>query len=378
MTDKPIDRPHGGPLSGVKIVEMEAIGPLLHAGLMLADLGADVIRVIRHAPKGSDDGIPDANAGMLRGRTEVHADLTDPGDLRMVRDLLRRADVLMEGSRPGSMEKLGLGPDALLADNPGLVYGRMTGWGQQGPLARKAGHDLNYLALAGALEPLGPAAAPPSPPLNYVGNFGGGSMFLIVGILAALHERQHTGQGQVVDAAMIDGASSLTSLLRSWHHAGRWSDDRGTNLLDGSAPFYRAYKCADSGFIAVGALEDVFYERFVRGLGEDPSALPDRWDTANWASLADLFSGHFASRGRQDWIDAFDGLDACVTPVLTLHEAIDHPQSTERSAFVYDQGFAMPAAAPRLGSSQGAAPPMRGSDLTTALSLWTPNPQDKE
>ena len=238
-------------------------------------------------PRGAeDDGVTDPNAGMLRGRSQLQADLTDPAQLGMVRDLLRHADVLLEGGRPGTMEKLGLGPDVLLAENPRLVYGRMTGWGQEGPLARRAGHDVNYLALAGALEPLEPANGPPVPPVNYVGNFGGGSMFLLVGVLAALHERERTDRGQVVDAAMADGASSLTSLLRSWGHAGRWSSRRGTNLLDGSAPFYLAYECADGRFVAVGALEDVFYERFLGGLGLDPADLADRWNPEKWPGLA--------------------------------------------------------------------------------------------
>ncbi|WP_221280543.1 CaiB/BaiF CoA transferase family protein [Prescottella equi] len=361
---------HGGPLAGVRVVEMEAIGPLLHAGLMLADLGADIVRVVRPSSKASGDGIDDADAGMLRGRTVVTADLTSDRGRRRVRSLIGSADVLMEGSRPGTMEKLGLGPDVCLQDNPGLVYGRMTGWGQEGPLAREAGHDVNYLALSGALEPLGPATGPPSPPLNYVANFGGGSMFLLVGILAALWERTRTGRGQVVDAAMIDGASSVTALVRSWQHAGRWSADRGTNLLDGSAPFYRAYECADHGFMAVGALEDVYYDRFVRGLGLDPAALPDRWDRSNWNELAERFDGIFASRARSDWTAVFEGANACVTPVLSLQEATLHSHATHRAAFTDNAGFMMPAPAPRLGSTRGAAPPPRTEDLDVALARW--------
>lgn len=368
--------PHGGPLAGVRVVEMEAIGPLLHAGLMLADLGADVIRVVRPVPVGADDGNDDANSGMLRGRTEVAVDLTDPDGLHRVRDLVGRADVLMEGSRPGTMEKIGLGPDVWAEENPGLIYGRMSGWGQQGPLARVAGHDINYLALSGALGQLGPASGPPSPPLNLVGNFGGGSMFLLVGILAALHERQRTGLGQVVDAAMVDGAGSLTALVRSWEHAGRWSTRRGTNLLDGSAPFYRAYECADRGFVAVGALEDVFYDRFVRGIGLDPAALPNRWDNSNWEALTELFGQRFASRDRDAWTEAFDEVDACVTPVLSLGEATLHDHAVQRAAFVDAGGFPMPAAAPRMTSSHGAAPPPSSAGLDAALSRWTDPPRD--
>lgn len=363
--------PHGGPLVGVRVVEMEAIGPLLHAGLMLADLGAEVIRVVRPVPVGADDGNDDANSGMLRGRTEVAVDLRDPDGLSRLRDLVGRADVLMEGSRPGTMERLGLGPDVWAEQNPGLIYARMSGWGQQGPLARVAGHDINYLALSGALGQLGPASGPPTPPLNLVGNFGGGSMFLLVGILAALHERQRTGRGQVVDAAMADGTSSLTSLVRSWQHAGRWSSRRGTNLLDGSAPFYRAYECADGRFIAVGALEDVFYDRVVRGIGLDPAALPNRWDTTTWDALTELLGQRFASRDRDAWAEVFDELDACVTPVLTLREATLHDHAVQREAFVDAGGYPMPAAAPRMSSSRGAAPPQGRSDVDTALSRWS-------
>lgn len=362
--------PHGGPLAGVRVVEMEAIGPLLHAGLMLADLGAEVIRVVRPVPVGADDGNDDANSGMLRGRTEVAVNLRDPDGLCRLRDLVGRADVLMEGSRPGTMERLGLGPDVWAEENPGLIYARMSGWGQQGPLARLAGHDINYLALSGALGQLGPASGPPTPPLNLVGNFGGGSMFLLVGILAALHERQRTGRGQIVDAAMADGTSSLTSLVRSWQHAGRWSSRRSTNLLDGSAPFYRAYECADGRFIAVGALEDVFYDRVVRGIGLDPAALPNRWDTTTWDALTELFGQRFASRDRDAWAEVFDELDACVTPVLTLREATLHDHAVQREAFVDAGGYPMPAAAPRMSSSRGAAPPQGKSDVEAALSRW--------
>ena len=370
VRDEAARDPHGGPLDGLRVVEMEAIGPLLHAGLMLADLGADVIRVVRPVPVGADDGNDEANSGMLRGRTEVAVDLTDPDGLRRVRDLVGRADVLMEGSRPGTMEKLGLGPDVWQQENPGLIYGRMSGWGQEGPLAREAGHDINYLALSGALGQLGPVSGPPSPPLNLVGNFGGGSMFLLVGILAALHERQRTGRGQVVDAAMADGASSLTALVRSWQHAGRWSTRRGTNLLDGSAPFYRAYECADGGYLAVGALEDVFYDRLVRGLGLDPALLPDRWDTTNWDALSETFGQRFAMRDRDAWAEDFDELDACVTPVLTLREATLHDHAVQRGAFVDAGGYPMPAAAPRMSSSLGAAPPPCRADVDAALSGW--------
>ncbi len=360
------------PLHGVRVLEMEAIGPLLHAGMMLADLGADIVRVSRpRRGDRPDDGVTDADAAMLRGRVDVTVDLADPEGAARFRDLVSRADILVEGFRPGTMEKRGFGPDACAALNPRLIYGRMTGWGQWGPLAHTAGHDLNYLAESGALEPIGPTDAPPTPPLNYVGNFGGGSMFLVVGLLAALHDRARTGLGQVVDAAMIDGASSLTSLVRSWRHAGRWSDERGTNLLDGSAPFYRAYTCRDGRFVAVGALEDVFYDRFVRGLGLEPAELPDRWSRENWSDLTDRFSEILRRRARDEWAESFRGLDACLSPVLTLDEATETAHARQRVAFIESGSVTMPAPAPRLARAGDAAPPLIHDDVDAAIARWT-------
>lgn len=360
-----------GPLHGVRVLEMEAIGPLLHAGMMLADLGADIVRILR--PRRGDlpdDGVTDADAAMLRGRVDVTVDLADPDGAERFRGLVSRADILVEGFRPGTMEKRGFGPSDCAALNPRLIYGRMTGWGQSGPMAHTAGHDLNYLAESGALEPIGPADAPPLPPLNYVGNFGGGSMFLVVGLLAALHDRTRTGLGQVVDAAMIDGASSLTSLVRSWRHAGRWTDERGTNLLDGSAPFYRAYACRDGRFVAVGALEDVFYDRFVDGLGLDPADLPDRWDRAHWPDLTATFADVLATRGRDAWAEAFRGLDACLSPVLSLDEATSTEHARHRDAFVASGPVTMPAPAPRLARAADAAPPLMHDDADAVIARW--------
>lgn len=368
MTPPPPDR---GPLHGVRVIEMEGIGPLLHAGMMLADLGADIVRVSRPRRGGrSDDGVSDADAAMLRGRVEVTVDLADPAGAERLRDLVSRADILVEGFRPGTMERRGFGPEQCARVNPRLVYGRMTGWGQSGPLAHTAGHDLNYLAESGALHPIGPRDTPPTPPLNYVANFGGGSMFLVVGLLAALHDRSRTGLGQVVDAAMIDGASSLTSLVRSWRHAGRWSDERGTNLLDGSAPFYRAYTCRDGRFVAVGALEDVFYDEFVRGLGLDPADLPDRWDRARWPRLTERFVETIATRDRDEWVEAFRGRDACLSPVLTLDEATATEHARHRRAFTASGAVTMPAPAPRLTRSGAVAAPRTHDDADAVIGRW--------
>lgn len=268
------------------------------------------------------------------------------------------------------MEGMGLGPEDCRKVNSSLVYGRMSGWGQTGPMAAFAGHDINYLALAGALDPMGPADSPPLPPLNYVGNFGGGSMFLLFGVMVALQERTRTGRGQVVDAAMVDGASSLTSLLRSWQHAGRWSAERGTNLLDGSAPFYRAYACADGKHMAVGALEATFYDRFVEGLGLAAAKMPDRWDRDSWPTLTETLATTFASRTRDEWTDVFSGIDACVTPVLTLAESLQHPHAVARSAFVEIHGLAMPAPAPRLSGSRSEPRPLTLSDAAEVAAAW--------
>ena len=359
-----------GPLAGLRVIEMEAIGPLLHAGMMLADLGADVVRVVRPSAGAAEDGVDDANAGMLRGRTQVGLNLKGAADRELFLELVAGADVLLEGLRPGAMEGLGLGPEDCRKVNPSLVYGRMSGWGQTGPMAAFAGHDINYLALAGALDPMGPADSPPLPPLNYVGNFGGGSMFLLFGVMVALQERTRTGQGQVVDAAMVDGASSLTSLLRSWEHTGRWSDQRGTNLLDGSAPYYRAYACADGRHMAVGALEATFYDRFVEGLGLATTELPDRWDRDSWPTLSEAFATTFASRTREEWTEVFSGIDACVTPVLTLAESLQHPQAVARSAFVEIHGLALPAPAPRLSGTSPELRPLVHGDASEVAAAW--------
>ncbi len=340
-----------GPLQGIKVVELSAMGPAPHAAMMLADLGADVVRVVGPAPP---VGGYDVGTHLQRSRTTVRANLKDAGDLAAVLDLVAEADVFLEGCRPGTTERLGLGPDECLAANPRLVYGRMTGWGQSGPLAPRAGHDINYIALTGALHAMGPAAQP-MPPLNLVGDFGGGSMFVVTGILAALLERGRSGRGQVVDAAMVDGVSVLSQIILELRSAGMWSDARGTNLLDGAAPFYRTYACAGGGFVAVGAIEPQFYAALLDGLGVaggPDGSLPDRDDPAQWPALAEVLARAFAARTRDGWAQVFDGVDACVTPVLTYAEAARHPHLAARRTLSGSGDHVVAAPAPRFSRSQ--------------------------
>lgn len=343
------------PLIGLKVVEMAGIGPVPHAGMMLADQGADVVRVERRRPSATPDGVVDPDRAMQRGKRLIVADLKDPNDLADVRQLIESADVLLEGFRPSVMERLGLGPSDFADTNERLVYGRMTGWGQNGPWAQLGGHDINYLALTGLLEAMGPYDGAPVPPLSLVADFGGGSMLLVQGVLAALWQRRETGRGQVIDAAMLDGASLLGQLQWSWRSAGRWSDRRGSNLLDGSAPFYCTYRCSDGKFVAVGALEDQFFDNLVAALGVSVAGLPDRWDRESWNGLRSLFAECFARRSRDQWGEVFEGVDACVTPVLNFAEASAHPHNSARESFIVVDNIEQPAPAPRFSSS-GFAP----------------------
>lgn len=348
------------PLEGVRVLEMAGIGPGPHACMMLADLGAEVVRIER---PGRREAATDRHT--LRGRTVVEADLKTPVDVERVRTLLARADVLVEGYRPGVMERLGLGPAVLLAENPGLVYARMTGWGQEGPLAARAGHDINYISLTGALHAVGPAERP-FPPLNLVGDYGGGSMMLVVGVLGALFERERTGQGQIVDAAMVDGASLLVQSLLELRDLGMWSDARGANLLDGAAPFYRTYECADGRFMAVGAIEPQFYALLVGGLGLGAEELPDRDDPATWPALSKLFADRFAERDRDHWAGVFEDTDACVTPVLTFAEAPAHRHVAARRSLVdAGDGSVVGSRAPRFLPAAGGV--ARGADGATEV-----------
>ena len=321
-----------GPLAGVRIVEFESIGPGPYGAMLLADLGAEVLRIARpQADRGAL--IADLGGAVLhRGRRAITLDLKAASDLELARRLIGRADGLIEGLRPGVMERLGLGPEAALALNPRLVYGRITGWGQEGPLARTAGHDINYIALSGVLGTMGPVDGPPLPPLNLVGDFGGGGLFLAFGMLAALIEAGRTGKGQVLDAAMLDGAASQMALIYAWRASGVWSDTRGANLLDGGAPFYRCYQCADGRFVAVGALEPQFFAALMAGLGLADEGW-DQNDRAAWPRLAERLAEVFATAARDDWAARFEGTDACVSPVLSLTEAPRHPHNRARGTF---------------------------------------------
>jgi len=339
-----------GPLNGITVIELEAIGPVPMCGMLLGDLGAEVIRVDR--PGGSGDPL---RTLMGRNRRSVAVDLKHPEGAGVVLRLAAGADVLIEGMRPGVAERLGVGPDRCLAANRRLVFGRMTGWGQQGPLASTAGHDIVYIAVAGALHGIGSGVAPPPPPLNLVGDFGGGALYLTVGVLAALLERDRSGTGQVVDAAMIDGVSSLLTMFHELSAMGLWSEQRGSNLLDGGAPFYTTYPTADGRFVAVGALEPPFFAALVEGLGLE-GEIPAQHDRSGWPEMRRRFAARFASRTRADWEEVFAGTDACVAPVLTMREAKDHPQVAGRGGYVEVGGVRQPAPAPRFSRSVPTRP----------------------
>jgi alpha-methylacyl-CoA racemase len=359
-----------GPLHGVRVLEMEAIGPVPWAGMMLADLGADVLRVDRPAPPAFDTG---RNQLTARGKRSVVADLKAPEGVDAVLRLVERADILLEGLRPGVMERLGLGPDACHARNPRLVYGRMTGWGQSGPRAHEVGHDINYIGLAGALHAIGPANGPPVVPLNLVGDFGGGAMLLALGVVSALCESRASGLGQVVDAAMVDGVLALMAPVLGRFQAGEWGDRREANLLDGGAPFYRSYATADGRAVAVGALEPRFYGALVRGLGLDPEELPAQHDRAAWPALRERFAALFGRETREHWCQVFAGTEACVTPVLSLAELGADPHLRSRGSVVERDGVLHPAPAPRFSRTPGAirhGPAERGEGDAAALSDW--------
>lgn len=336
-----------GPLSAVRVVTLAAAGPIPLATMLLADLGADVIRVDRAGGDSSVTGLAPQDDPRTRGHRSVGLDMKqEPGRDLLLR-LIDRADVFLEGMRPGVAERLGIGPDECLARQPRLVYGRMTGWGQTGPLARSVGHDLNYLAIAGALHPMGPAQSPPPVPLNLVADFGGGGLYLAVGVLAALLERASSGQGQVVDAAMIDGVASMTGMFHAMLAQRMWSGQREDNLLDGAAPFYRTYATSDGQYVAVGAIEPQFFAALLDRLGLDRAEWPQH-DRSRWPAQRDRLAAIFAGRTRDEWAKDFDGVDACVTPVLSLAEAPEHPHLRARETFVEADGLVQPAPAPRL------------------------------
>lgn len=357
------------PLSGLRILEFDGLGPVTFAGMMLADLGADVLRLTRDAGAG-DPVFSEVGGEILhRGRAAVAVNLKDPDDLTGVLDLIDSADALIEGFRPGVMERLGLGPDICAGRNAGLVYGRITGWGQTGPMAKQVGHDINYIALSGALHALGEPDRPPRAPLNLLGDYGGGAMMLVTGVLAALLEAKTTGKGRVVDAAMTDGSALLMSLFQALGARGLWSEARGANLLDGGAPFYRCYGCKDGRFVAVGALEPQFHAALVAGLGLIPEAVP-QFDFAAWPERHAQFAAIFATRDRDDWAAHFEGTDACVTPVLTGAEAARHPHNTARGTFI-EGGIVQAAPAPRFGERPSEPVPQPASvSMGEARSRW--------
>ncbi|MFB9836345.1 CaiB/BaiF CoA transferase family protein [Actinoallomurus acaciae] len=362
-----------GPLNGVRVIEIASLAPAPFACMVLADLGADVIRVDRPASVGGEAPMDPLG----RGRRSIGLNLKDPAGVDVLLRLVDDADVIVEGFRPGVTERLGFGPDACLARNPGIVYGRMTGWGQEGPMSGMAGHDINYIAVAGALDPIGRAGERPLPPLNLVGDFGGGGMLLAVGILAALHERSHSGRGQVVDAAMVDGAALLTSFIHGMRGQGLWADARGTNLLDSGAPFYDTYETADGLYMSVGALEPQFYAALLHGLGLEGEDLPGQLENDRWPQLRARFTEVFKTRTRAEWTEIFDGTDACVAPVMGLGEAPNHPHATAREGFVEVGGLTQPAPAPRFSrtAAEAPTPPVRAGEHTdttlTALGLST-------
>jgi alpha-methylacyl-CoA racemase len=334
-----------GPLAGLRVVEMAGLAPGPFAATVLADLGADVIRIDRATPGQDVLTLPDDP--LARSRRSVGIDVKTPAGLELVRRLVDRADVFVEGFRPGVAERMGLGPEECLDRNPRLVYGRVTGWGQDGPLATTAGHDINYIAIAGALDPVGRSGERPVPPVNFVGDFGGGGLLLAMGILAALHERVGSGRGQVVDASMVDGAALLTTQLHGMHAIGIWPGGRGENTLDGGAPYYDTYRTSDGLHVAVGAIEERFWADLLRVLDLDPTAMPDRHDPANWPAVREILTATFATRTRDEWTALAEGTDACLTPVLSPWEAADHPHNAARETFVQVGGVTQPAPAPR-------------------------------
>ncbi|TDC42051.1 CaiB/BaiF CoA-transferase family protein [Micromonospora sp. KC213] len=363
-------------MAGVRVVELAGLAPAPFGCMMLADLGADVVRVDRPGGPAAGRLAPPATGPLQRGRRIVALDLRSPDGVTDLLRLVERADVLVEGYRPGVAERLGVGPDTCRERNPRLVYARMTGWGQDGPRAIRAGHDIDYIALAGALEPLGRAGERPHAPLNLLGDFAGGGMLLAVGVLAALLERERSGVGQVVDAAMVDGSALLTAFLHGMIGAGSWPASRGGNLLDGGAPFYDTYRTADGRFVAVGALEPPFYAALLAGLDLADEGLPAQYDPSGWPRLRRRFTERFAERTRDEWEEVFADLDACVAPVLSPTEAHRHPHNAARGTFVTVGGQLQPAPAPRFGRTPAAVPrpapdPQRDLlDVADVLAGW--------
>jgi len=364
----------GGPLTGIRVLELPNIGPIQFAGMMLSDLGADVLRLDRASEVGAGESFAASPYAVLdRGRRSIGIDLKHPEGVATVRRLAESADVLIEGFRPGVAERLGIGPDTCRARNPRLVYGRMTGWGQTGPLAGEPGHDLNYLALAGVLFHLGAAGGPPTPPINLLADFGGGGMLLGCGVLAALVERASSGEGQVIDAAMVDGAALLMSVFWGLDAMGYWHQERGTNLLDGGAPFYHVYETSDGGWVSVAAYEPRFYAELLAVLGLDDVAPELQMDQDRWPELEERLTAIFLTKTRDEWIEAFAGHEVCFAPVLSMREARSHPHNVARGLVTEVDGAPHPSPAPRFDRTPGEiarAPVPAGDDTDAALTDW--------
>jgi len=362
-----------GPLAGLKIIEIAGIGPGPFCAMMLADMGADVVRVDRaQNVMGGDPAAPPADV-LNRGRRSIGVDLKHPDGVEAVLSLIEAAEGLIEGFRPGVMERLGLGPGAALARNPRLVYGRMTGWGQEGPYAPTAGHDINYIALAGALEPIGRRGEAPVPPLNLVGDFGGGGMLLAFGLVCALLNAQRTGEGQVVDAAMVDGAAVLMTMFHAFRAMGIWEDERGSNLLDTGAPFYDVYETADGKYVSIGSIEPQFYAELQRFTNPDGEELPYQHDKAHWPAQKERLAAIFKAKTRDEWCELMEGSDVCFAPVLSLAEAPQHPHNVERGTFIEMNGVVQPAPAPRFSSTPARVqrpPAHAGQHTDEVLADW--------
>jgi len=365
-----------GPLAGLKVIEMAGLGPCPFAAMMLADMGAEVIRIERKLDPNATGPYPVLGTAcdvLARGRRSIALDLKQPRARLLLLDLAAKADALMEGFRPGVMERLGLGPDACMERNPKLVYGRVTGWGQTGPLAQAAGHDLNYVALSGMLHAMGRAGSAPPPPLNLVGDFGGGGMLLAFGVVCALLEAKGSGKGQVVDAAMTDGAALLGAMTYGLRAFGEWRDAREANLLDGGAPFYDSYACADGKFIAIAAIEPQFYAQLLELTGIRDPDFQGQWRREDWPRLKRKFANMFALRPRDAWCALLEGTDACFAPVLDMEEAPRHPHNAARKTFMEAGGVVQPAPAPRFSRTRPdtpAPPPVPGADGAAILADW--------
>ena len=361
-----------GPLHGLKVIELAGIGPGPMAAMLLADLGATVLRVDRKTPAALGVQRPARFDLLLRGRRSVPLDLKDPRSVELVLEMVREADVLIEGFRPGVAERLGLGPETCLAANPRLVYGRITGWGQEGPMCQDVGHDINFISLTGALHAIGRAGQAPAVPLNLVGDFGGGTLYLVMGILAALQERNRSDRGQVVDAAMVDGVASLMTQAHGSFAAGIMSNERGVSATDSGAPFYDVYECADGRWVSLGSVEEKFYAQALRVLGLD-ELLPDQWNKDRWSRAKERIAARFKERTRDQWCVAFKGTESCFAPVLTIDEAPKHPHLEARGTYVDLDGVTQPAVAPRFSRSQTADPtPFKPWSLNDATAILEP------